>query len=510
LGLFDRPADEKALGVLLKPPSIRGLTESITDLSPTEWRTILARLRRARLLPPEDPRHPGHLDSHPIVREYFGEQFRNQQPDAWKECNRRLYEYYQMLAPPLPESFHEMEPLFLATICGCNAGLFREALHEVYIPRIQRGNACFAANVLGSRGALLTVLAHFFEDGRWGSIVEMGTERQILAAEDQLLILMQAALYITATRGMGAPEARVCYDRAEAVCASLERPQLLYLTLIGQRRYSVVTDKLTTAMEIANRINTLAQKQNDPAATLGACRALAATLYFMGNFETSRQHAMRGVRIWRGGGVQSHVGELSSPAVACLCYGAMSEWHFAEVTSSKATMTEGVLLAKALNDTHSLAFALSCSALLAVFERNPIELEHSILELIELSTRHNFAFWLAEAKVLRGWAYSVSSDTVKGISPIEEGMEHYRATGSAIGRPMSLALKAEALYLGDRTSEALETISEAQVHAQRFEVCWWCAELRRQQLRRDGDHRGRREGKWPVEPLDLRRCLRPR
>ena len=30
------------------------------------------------------------------------------------------------------------------------------------------------------------------------------------------------------------------------------------------------------------------------------------------------------------------------------------------------------------------------------------------------------------------------------------------------------------------------------------------------QLRRNGDHRGRREGKWPVEPLDLRRCLHPR
>jgi hypothetical protein len=32
-------------------------------------------------------------------------------------------------------------PLFLAVICGCNAGLFREALHEVYVPQIQRGNA---------------------------------------------------------------------------------------------------------------------------------------------------------------------------------------------------------------------------------------------------------------------------------------------------------------------------------------------------------------------------------
>ena len=48
LGLFDRPADDKALGVLLKPPAIRGLTESLLDLSPTELRMVLAKLRRAK------------------------------------------------------------------------------------------------------------------------------------------------------------------------------------------------------------------------------------------------------------------------------------------------------------------------------------------------------------------------------------------------------------------------------------------------------------------------------
>ena len=161
LGLFDRPADEKALGALLKSPAIPGLTESLTDLSPTEWRTILAKLRRARLLAGEDPHNPGHLDTHPLVREYFGEQLRSQQTEAWKECNRRLYNYYRTLAPQLPDSFREMEPLFLAVICGCNAGLFREALHEVYIPRIQRGNASFAANVLGARGAIALGFSSF-------------------------------------------------------------------------------------------------------------------------------------------------------------------------------------------------------------------------------------------------------------------------------------------------------------------------------------------------------------
>ena len=154
LGLFDRPADEKAFDALLKPPAIPGLTEALTGLSARQWQSILARLRRAKLLAGEDPHNRGDLDTHPLVREYFGEQLRNEREAAWRECNRRLYHYYRILAPELPENFREMEPLFLAVICGCHSGLYREALHDIYIPRIQRGDASFAVNVLGAREAV--------------------------------------------------------------------------------------------------------------------------------------------------------------------------------------------------------------------------------------------------------------------------------------------------------------------------------------------------------------------
>ena len=79
-------------------------------------------------------------------------------------------------------------------------------------------------NVLGARGALLLVLVHFFEHGRWGSPVETAVEGQSLNGEDQLFILMQAAKYLTNTRGLGAPEARICYERAEPLCHSLTNP----------------------------------------------------------------------------------------------------------------------------------------------------------------------------------------------------------------------------------------------------------------------------------------------
>jgi ketosteroid isomerase-like protein len=45
--------------------------------------------------------------------------------------------------------------------------------------------------------------------------------------------------------------------------------------------------------------------------------------------------------------------------------------------------------------------------------------------------------------------------------------------------PLFLALKAEALHLADRASEALEAIREAEALAEKFEGRWWSAELHR-------------------------------
>jgi tetratricopeptide (TPR) repeat protein len=479
LGLFDRPVDEKALGTLLKPPAIPGLTESLTDLSATEWRTILARLRRARLLAGEDPQNRGHLDTHPLVREYYGEQLRSERTEAWKECNGRLFNYYRALAPQLPDSFRDMEPLFLAVICGCNAGLFRGALHQVYIPRIQRGDAFFAAKVLGARGALLSVLAHFFAHGGWGSPVETAAEGQSLTLEDQLFILMQAGVYLTATRGYSAPEARLCYEHAESLSHSLNRPLLLYAALMGQWRCSVNTDKLATTMQIADHVYSLAQEQNDSALMIGAYSALAGTLYFLGDFEAALRYTKPGIQIWRSGGVQSYAEDLHSPAVSVLCYEAQAMWYLGEIASSQTTLAEAISLAKELNDMHGLAVALLHAAVLAYYQGNPAEVERLASESIELSTHHHFAHWLPQGEVLRGWARSASGDTAEGISWIVDGIEDFRAIGALRGVPLFLALKAEALQLADRTSEALEAINEAEGLVERFEERLWRADLHR-------------------------------
>src|SRR6201993_5446351 len=134
---------------------------------------------------------------------------------------------------------------------------------------------------------------------------------------------MQAALYLTVTRGFAAPEARICYERAEPLCHSLNHARLLSLALIGQWRYCLQTDKLTATMQIAKRVYSLAQEQHDARLMMGAYNCLASTLYFSAEFETGRQYARQGVQIWRSGNVQSQAEEYYTLVAGCLIYGAM-------------------------------------------------------------------------------------------------------------------------------------------------------------------------------------------
>ena len=48
-----------------------------------------------------------------------------------------------------------------------------------------------------------------------------------------------------------------------------------------------MTDKLNATMRIAKRVYSLAQDQNDSKLMMGAYRALAVTLFYLGDFESA-------------------------------------------------------------------------------------------------------------------------------------------------------------------------------------------------------------------------------
>ena len=141
-------------------------------------------------------------------------------------------------------------------------------------------------------------------------------------------------------------------------------------------------------------------------------------------------------------------------------------------------MAEAIALAQELNDDHSLAQAKWAAAVLAQYEHNPAEVKRYSSDLIELSTRQVINFQIV-GPILSGWGRSASGDTADSMMWIEHGISNYRASGAVLAVLFYLALKAEALHLAGRTSEALEAIREAEALAESSEERCWSAELHR-------------------------------
>ena len=186
LGLFDRPADIASLQVLRESPAIPGLTESLQSFKAREWNQAVAKLRRIKLLTEASPENPGTLDAHPLVREFFKHELKQTQLSAWRAAHKRIYKHLIRSTKEFPETIEEMSPLFAAVAHGCAAGLYENALSEVYERRIQRDDSLyFSTRQLGAISAILATLSNFF-DSRW--------ERPVpeLAYMDQGFLLNEA------------------------------------------------------------------------------------------------------------------------------------------------------------------------------------------------------------------------------------------------------------------------------------------------------------------------------
>ena len=159
LGLFDHPIETEVLQMLWQA-QIPNLT---TDIDEKTWKVAIRDLREKHRLLSMHENRPDLLDCHPLIREYFGRQLQENQSDAWRQAHARLYEYYKTLPKKeFPDTLEEMQPLFNAVAHGCAAGLYQQALEDVYLPRIKRKDEHFLTKKLGAYRDDLAVVVNFF------------------------------------------------------------------------------------------------------------------------------------------------------------------------------------------------------------------------------------------------------------------------------------------------------------------------------------------------------------
>ena len=169
LGLFDRPADPKA---------VEGLRKLFPGISSSrEWQLALAKCQELHLLHVERTSEAAQINCHPIVRAHFGQSLRRRNVSLWVEGHKRLFDYYRYsCAPPYPETPDEIAPLYVAITHGCRAGAYPEVL-EVLQQRIWREGegegeehysgrtmGYYSERVLGLVSPDLGALACFYEE----------------------------------------------------------------------------------------------------------------------------------------------------------------------------------------------------------------------------------------------------------------------------------------------------------------------------------------------------------
>ena len=173
MGLFDRPATPDCLTALLRAPAIAGLTGPLVGLSEAQLNFTLTRLESARLLTRQAAESATRrstlitrysLDSHPLLREYFGLRLRTQQPKAWRAAHRRLFQHLCTATQEGEQpTLEELQPLYQAVAHGCQAGMTEETRSMIYRDRLQRDREAYSTKKLGALGSDLGALACFFK-----------------------------------------------------------------------------------------------------------------------------------------------------------------------------------------------------------------------------------------------------------------------------------------------------------------------------------------------------------
>ncbi|WP_277061050.1 hypothetical protein, partial [Rivihabitans pingtungensis] len=281
LGFFDRPATPENLAALRAAPAIAGLTEALIELKPARWNATLQRLQALRLL--EHDADTGRLDAHPLLREYFAATLSKNQPEAWQEGHRRLYQQLKDSVPHHPEGLTGLQALYQAVVHGCRAGLYQEALNEVYISRILRGTGSdgfYSAKKLGAFGADLGAVACFFTEP-WQRLAPG------LPVGDQAWLLNEAATRLRAL-GRLAEALEPMWVGAESAEAQADwKNAAIYYGNLSLLQLSL--GRIVLAVADAERAVDYADRSGDAFQRISKRTALADARHQQGEWEAARR-----------------------------------------------------------------------------------------------------------------------------------------------------------------------------------------------------------------------------
>ncbi len=291
-------------------------------------------------------------------------------------------------------------------------------------------------------------------------------------------IELQAGLGLSlpAIKGFASPEVGAVYMRAEQLCMVTGNRSSLFDALTGLWYHHVVRGEVKRAQEIATRCLTIADEDNDPARLFVAHLALGGMTWF-GDFVVGCKHIDKALAF------ESEITEdvnLSIGAdarVFARAFGCHVHWHIGKFERATELSEEGIARARAMEDPFTLAIALDYAAMRHQFDHNNLVARKLTEEAIELCTEHQFAYYLAWARIIHGWTTICAGDNGVGLAEMRTGLDDFEATGAGLRLPYYLSLLADGQGRDGQPEKALATVDLALQRANTNGEKWHNADL---------------------------------
>ena len=164
----------------------------------------------------------------------------------------------------------------------------------------------------------------------------------------------------------------------------------------------------------------------------------------------------------------------------CRSYLSQLHWQFGDTILAEAKSQESIALAREVSHPFALTVALDYAAMLDVFRGDSGRaLWLAPMKRPRFPRKHGFAYYLALAEILAGWATALEGDPAAGLVQLRHGIDALRATGAELRLPFYYALLADVCKLAGHTGEALANIASGFAFQTKNGELWSAPELHR-------------------------------
>jgi predicted ATPase len=271
------------------------------------------------------------------------------------------------------------------------------------------------------------------------------------------------------------------YNRARELCQQAEETSELFPVLWGMFVLYASRAEHEAARELAEQCLSLARRLDDPALLLEAHLALGISGFYLSQLSQAHAHFEQGIRLYdphQHHALAFRYGNMD-PGVVCLVYAGWILWLLGYPDQALERANAALTLAQHLEHPYTLARGLYWTTLLHQWRREWQVVSERAATAITVATAQQIALVLAVGPIMRGWALAMQGQGAEGLTQLRQGLDAYRATGTAFQWPHFLSMLAEVYSIMGQPEAGLTALSEALALVEKTGERYYEAELHR-------------------------------